>query len=97
MNAVLGSTEMLLEEADGEVSEDLQRIHRTGSHLLSPINDVLDLSKIEAGQLELSTERVALLPVLHDVLDQVGRCWRRTATGAGSKGQRPPCSRTPAG
>ena len=58
LNAILGFSEMLQEEAaDQGVLEflpDLQRIHTAGKHLLSLINDILDLSKIEAGKMDIS-------------------------------------------
>ena len=57
MNSVLGFTEMILDGIYGEVSEEIegvmQEIDRSGKHLLELINNVLDLSKIEAGQMEL--------------------------------------------
>ncbi|MDY7022970.1 MAG: response regulator, partial [Cyanobacteriota bacterium] len=58
LNAVLGMTEGLKEEVFGEISERqlkaLQTIERSGSHLLELINDILDVAKIESGQLELN-------------------------------------------
>ena len=60
LNAIIGITEMLKEEAeeDGEerLVEPLDRIHHAGTHLLALINEILDLSKIEAGKLELHPE-----------------------------------------
>ena len=54
MNAIIGYSEMLQEEAQDEGQDsmvaDLQKIHGAGKHLLALINDILDLSKIEAGQ-----------------------------------------------
>jgi signal transduction histidine kinase/putative methionine-R-sulfoxide reductase with GAF domain len=58
MNAILGYTELMLDGLFGEVNADmketLDRVQQNGKHLLSLINDVLDLSKIEAGRLELT-------------------------------------------
>src|SRR5262249_57413559 len=58
LNAVLGYTELVLDSIYGEVPakihEVMTRIDKSGRHLLGMINDVLDLSKIEAGQLVLS-------------------------------------------
>ncbi|MBW2267502.1 MAG: response regulator [Deltaproteobacteria bacterium] len=60
MNAIIGYSEMLIEDAEDEGNEeavgDLQKIHAAGKHLLSLINDVLDLSKIEAGKMDLYLE-----------------------------------------
>ncbi len=72
LNAVIGITEMLIEEAE-EAGEDatlepLGRISRAGKHLLELINDVLDLSKIEAGKLELNFEDVDLVTLVADVV-----------------------------
>ena len=58
MNAILGYTELILDDTYGELPEKirgvLERVEKSGRHLLGLINDVLDLSKIEAGQLTLS-------------------------------------------
>ena len=71
LNAVIGYSEMLQEIAEERGAEDmlqdLRRIQTAGKHLLGLINDVLDLSKIEAGKVQLSTERFAAAPVIHDV------------------------------
>src|SRR6185436_269396 len=57
LNAILGFSEVLKEKMFGEVNdkqmEYLQDIHGSGKHLLSLVNDILDLSKIEAGKMEL--------------------------------------------
>jgi len=62
LNAILGYSEMLQEEAVelgyGEFIPDLQKIHSAGKHLLGLISDVLDLSKIEAGKMELAPEHL---------------------------------------
>ena len=72
LNAIIGVTEMLLEDAQAAAQPDQveahERILRAGRHLLALINDILDLSKIEAGKLELSLESVALGPLVEDVV-----------------------------
>ena len=64
LNAVIGYSQMLLEEAqddgDEDSIEDLEKIHKAGHHLLHLVNEVLDLSKIEAGKMELAPEPLAL-------------------------------------
>ncbi len=71
MNAILGYSEILEEEAEtaGLVKfvPDLQQIHKAGEHLLSLINDILDLSKIEAGKMELYLEDFDVAGVVDDV------------------------------
>jgi signal transduction histidine kinase/DNA-binding response OmpR family regulator len=72
LNAIIGLTEMMVSNAPRfgteKAAEPLRRVHRAGTHLLSLINQVLDLSKIEAGKLELSPETVNLAPLLEDVI-----------------------------
>ena len=75
LNAIIGYSEMLEEEAaerghDGYVP-DLQKIRAAGRHLLALINDVLDLSKIEAGKMELHLETFELKPALDAVATTV--------------------------
>ena len=71
MNAILGYSEMLQEEAEDKGLEDftpdLQKIQNAGKHLLSLINDILDLSKIEAGKMELYLEDFDIREVVNDV------------------------------
>ncbi len=73
LNAVLGFSELLTEERYGTLNERQQRflkhIHTGGKHLLTLINDILDLSKIEAGRLELSIETVPVKRSFAEVLD----------------------------
>ncbi|HTQ53704.1 MAG TPA: ATP-binding protein [Bryobacteraceae bacterium] len=75
LNAVIGYSEMLQEIAEerGEqdLLPDLNRIRTAGKHLLGLINDVLDLSKIEAGKVQLCTERFAVAPVIQDVIGTI--------------------------
>jgi signal transduction histidine kinase/CheY-like chemotaxis protein len=71
LNAIIGYSEMLVEEAEDLGQEtfvpDLRRIHTSGRHLLGLINDVLDLSKIEAGRMELYVESLSVEAVVRDV------------------------------
>ncbi|MEE8446338.1 MAG: GAF domain-containing protein [Gemmatimonadota bacterium] len=75
LNAIIGYSEMLQEEieegGDTALLPDLGKIHSAGKHLLSLINDVLDLSKIEAGKMELFAETFELLPLIDDVVTTV--------------------------
>jgi len=72
LNAILGYTELILDSIYGEVApqirEVLERLHKSGRHLLSLINDVLDLSKIEAGQLTLTLADYSLRQVVQTVV-----------------------------
>ena len=72
LNAIIGLTEMLKEDAadDGldDFEEPLDRVFSAGKHLLTLINDVLDLSKIEAGRVELFNETFELKQILDDVM-----------------------------
>ena len=73
LNAVIGYSEMLLEdaEADGRGEQqigDLRRINSAGMHLLSLVTDVLDLSKIEAGKMELAAQAFDLGGLIEDVV-----------------------------
>ncbi len=71
LNAIIGYSEMLEEEATDEAlnsfAPDLQKINRAGKHLLALINDILDLSKIEAGKMELYLENFDLVPTVREV------------------------------
>ena len=69
LNAILGFSQMLAREPDGtaDQKEKLTIINRSGEHLLSMINDVLDLSKIEAGRVELEAENFDLKLMLEDI------------------------------
>lgn len=75
LNAVIGYSEMLMEEAEDTGSEelvpDLQRIRNAGKHLLGIINDILDLSKVEAGKIELYIESVQLPALIDEIVDTV--------------------------
>jgi len=73
LNAVLGFSEILTDERYGPLTERQLRyvthIHTGGQHLLRLINDILDLSKIEAGRLELAIENVPVERTIREVLD----------------------------
>ncbi|NJN44292.1 MAG: GAF domain-containing protein [Anaerolineae bacterium] len=73
LNSIIGFTEIILEGIDGPLTEymdgDLRIIQKNGRHLLSLINDVLDMAKIEAGRMSLSYERFTLQELLEDVVD----------------------------
>ena len=75
LNAIIGYSEMLQEEAEdtGNASAvaDLQKIHAAGRHLLGLINDILDLSKIEAGKMELYLETFDAAEMIQGVADTV--------------------------
>jgi two-component system, NtrC family, sensor kinase len=72
LNAIIGLTDMLVTNAarfgTEKAKEPLQRVHRAGTHLLGLINQVLDLSKIEAGKLELNPQTVQLAPLIDEVV-----------------------------
>jgi len=75
LNAIIGYSEMLQEEAEDLEQEDfipdLQKIHAAGKHLLGLINDVLDISKIEAGKMDLFFETFDLATLLDEVVSTV--------------------------
>jgi signal transduction histidine kinase len=72
LNAIIGLTDMMVSHAarfgTEKAHEPLQRVHRAGTHLLGLINQVLDLSKIEAGNLELNPQTVQLAPLIDEVV-----------------------------
>jgi signal transduction histidine kinase/CheY-like chemotaxis protein len=76
LNAILGFSELLIDSQDGQFSPTtkarfLEQIHSSGKHLLGLINDVLDLSKVEAGQVELRLQTVGVAAVVEQVLGTV--------------------------
>jgi signal transduction histidine kinase len=72
LNAIIGLTEMMVTNVarfgTEKALEPLQRVNRAGTHLLGLINQVLDLSKIEAGKLELNPQAVQLAPLIDEVV-----------------------------
>ena len=75
LNAIIGYSEMLEEDAEAasshELASDLKRIQSAGRHLLSLVSDILDLSKIEAGKLEVTMEFVDASSIIDKVLQTV--------------------------
>jgi PAS domain S-box-containing protein len=75
LNAIIGYSEIMCEEAedngDEEAIEDLKKISTAGNYLLSLINDILDISKIEAGKMELYLEPFDLTVFIEEVSDTI--------------------------
>jgi len=75
LSAIIGFSQILLDGIDGPVNEeqlqDITQVNKSGQSLLSLINQILDLSKIEAGKMELSLERVELPMLISAVLDSI--------------------------
>ena len=72
LNAVIGYSQMLLEDAQddgGQDAEDLERIHSAGHHLLKLVDEVLDLSKIDAGKMELVAEAANVAPLFRSAVE----------------------------
>jgi signal transduction histidine kinase len=72
LNAVIGYSQILLEDAEDEEDvesiADLTKIHGAGQHLLKLVNEILDLSKIEAGKMELDLEEIHLAELLSEII-----------------------------
>jgi len=77
LNSVLGFSQILIEDTEQPLSEDqkesVDHIRQAGSHLLTLVDEVLDLSKVESGDLGLSIEDVALRPLLEECSDLISR------------------------
>jgi signal transduction histidine kinase len=73
LNAIIGVSEMLREDAEAlqQDVEPLDRVLGAARHLLALINDILDLSKIEAGRMELALSSFALTPLINDVVKTI--------------------------
>jgi signal transduction histidine kinase len=75
LNSVIGFANILLKNKAGRLGEQeisyLQRVLDNGKHLLLLINDILDLSKVEAGKVQVEWESVALQPLLQDIVHQL--------------------------
>jgi signal transduction histidine kinase len=85
LNAVIGYSQILLEDAedegDSQSTADLNKIHSAGQHLLKLVNEVLDLSKIEAGRMELDLEETDLA----ELLDEIVNAARPAAKNSGNE------------
>ena len=83
LNAIILYSEMLQEEAEERRQDDfvpdLQKILAASKHLLGLINDILDLSKIEAGKMDLCLERFEVKPMVADLISTVAPVVERTA------------------
>jgi signal transduction histidine kinase len=77
LNAIIGLTEMMVKNAPHfgteKAAEPLKRVNAAGTHLLGLINQVLDLSKIEAGKLELNMEPVNIAPLIDEIIGTAGQ------------------------
>ncbi|MEO6798223.1 MAG: response regulator [Candidatus Dormibacter sp.] len=75
LSAIIGFSQILLDGIDGPINEeqqqDVQQVNRSGQSLLNLINQILDLSKIEAGKMELIPERLELPGLVNSVLDSI--------------------------
>ncbi len=75
MNAILGFTQLLEQNLKGNLDElqisNLHQIHKAGDHLLDLINEVLELSKIDSGNIDLENENIVLAPLLKEVLSMI--------------------------
>ncbi|WP_440953741.1 sensor histidine kinase [Methanococcoides sp. FTZ1] len=71
LNSIIGFSEVLCSENIGTLNETQKRyvsnVNRSGKHLLELINDLLDLSKVEAGKMELNPQKFAV----HDVINEI--------------------------
>ncbi len=75
MNAIIGYTEMLIDQAEDmdqeDFSPDLKKIQAAGKHLLALINDILDLSKIEAGKMDIYLETFDISTMIKDIVNTI--------------------------
>ncbi len=72
LNSIIGYAEVLLDGVDGELSdeaiEDVEAIHGSGKHLLTLINEILDLAKIDAGQMRLDIKEVKIEDIIEELV-----------------------------
>jgi signal transduction histidine kinase len=77
LNAIIGYTELILDQIYGEAPEQMrqvvERVQINGRHLLSLINEVLDLSKIEVGKLDLNSESIDLAHLIDEIIGTAGQ------------------------
>ena len=81
LNAIIGYSEMLIEEAQEQQSDDLLAINSAGQRLLRLINDLLDLSKLEAGKMDVYIERFDLAALVNDIAAE----WREPIAASGNE------------
>ena len=89
LNAIIGLTEVMVSNAarfgTEKALEPLRRVNAAGTHLLSLINEILDLSKIEAGKLKLNPEPVNLPRLIDETIGTAGQLAEKNQTGSLSK------------
>ncbi|MDH5712218.1 MAG: response regulator, partial [Gammaproteobacteria bacterium] len=69
LNAIIGFSQLIsLSDIDDDIKTDVKEIHKAGKHLLNLINDILDLSKIEAGKISVSIENININDITHECL-----------------------------
>ena len=89
LNSVIGFSQLLLEGTEGRLDQeqqvDVRKILNSGRHLLSLVNDVVDISKIESGMIELSCSRVDIATVIREALEAVSGLSRGGAVGLGAE------------
>ena len=94
LNAIIGLTEMMVTNAarfgTKKAQEPLQRVNRAGTHLLGLINQILDLSKIEAGKLELTSQTVQLAPLIDEVIETARQLAEQNKNQPRGRGAREP-------
>ncbi len=87
LNAIIGYSQILQEDAEdtgqSEMLPDLKKIENAGNHLLGLINSILDLSKIEAGRMEVYIERLDVAALVDDVPGNGGTARRAQRQPAG--------------
>ena len=71
LNAIIGYSELLMEQSNSDDLDDLKKIFNSGTYLLSLINNILDLSKIEAGKMENYLEEISIKKVIESVLESI--------------------------